>query len=185
MTFMTKRDFVAASVAGLGFATLGGPALAMKREKIDRLIGQAQNLLRQEVPNAARLLDESAGYLMMPRIRKAGFGIGGAYGEGALMVGGAPVQYYSVAAGSFGLQFGVEQYSSALFFGTDSRLNKFRNRDGWTVGADLEYTAWDEGEDADIDNHTISETVYGVVFGQEGLHIGATLEGSKYSTITR
>ena len=114
-----------------------------------------------------------------------GLGFGGAYGEGALMVGGAPVQYYSVLAGSFGFQIGIEQYSSALFFGTDNRLNKFRSRDGWTVGADLEYTAWDQGEDADIDNHTVLETVYGVVFGQEGLHVGATLEGSKYSTITR
>ena len=181
---LTKRSFIAGT-AGLGLCTLSGPAFAMKRAKIDRLIRQAEDTLRVEVPNAARLLEESAGYLMMPRIRKAGLGFGGAYGEGALMVGGAPVQYYSVLAGSFGFQIGIEQYSSALFFGTDNRLNKFRSRDGWTVGADLEYTAWDQGEDADIDNHTVLETVYGVVFGQEGLHVGATLEGSKYSTITR
>ena len=184
MTHLNKRAFIAGA-GGLALAPFAGPAFAMKRAKIDRLIAQAEVTLQQEVPSAARLLSESAGYLMMPRVRRAGLGFGGAYGEGALIVGGAPVQYYSVAAGSFGLQIGIEQYSSALFFGTDSRLQKFRSRDGWTIGADLEYTAWDKGEDADIDNNTVLETVYGVVFGQEGLHIGATLEGSKYSTITR
>ena len=184
MTHLSKRGFIAGS-GGLGLVALGGPAFAMKRAKIDRLISQAELTLQQEVPSAARLLGESAGYLMMPRVRRAGLGFGGAYGEGALIIGGEAVQYYSVAAGSFGFQIGIEQYSSALFFGTDSRLQKFRSRDGWTVGADLEYTAWDKGEDADIDNNTILETVYGVVFGQEGLHIGATLEGSKYSTISR
>ena len=107
MTHLTKRDFVAGA-AGMGLVTLGGPAFAMKRAKIDRLIAQAEITLRQEVPSAGRLLEESAGYLMMPRVRRAGLGFGGAYGEGALIVDGAPVQYYSVAAGSFGIQIGIE-----------------------------------------------------------------------------
>jgi len=121
----------------------------------------------------------------MPRVRRAGLGFGAAYGEGALLIGGAPVEYYSVAAASFGLQIGIQQYASAIFFTTEDRLSKFRRRDGWTVGADLEYTAWDQGEAADIDSNTYKEETYGVVFSQEGLHVGATLEGSKYSRISR
>ncbi|MBT3953662.1 MAG: twin-arginine translocation pathway signal sequence domain protein, partial [Rhodobacterales bacterium] len=37
----------------------------------------------------------------------------------------------------------------------------------------------------DIDSNTYTDDVYGVIFGQEGLHIGISLEGSKYSRIVR
>ena len=180
---------VFAATAVVGLVAMGGCASTANspasRADISNSSSQALNQLVRDNPAAAAISKQSRAVLIFPSIVKAGLVFGGAYGEGALIVDGAPVQYYSAAAGSFGIQIGIEQYSSALFFGTDSRLQKFRSRDGWTAGADLEYTAWDHGEDADIDNHTVLETVYGVVFGQEGLHIGATLEGSKYSTITR
>lgn len=185
MSISTRRQFIAATGAGvLGTAT-GFPAVAASRRKIDRRIESALQNLQENSPNLATLIDSSAGVLLMPRVRRAGLGFGAAYGEGALLIGRAPVEYYSVAAASFGLQIGVQQYSSALFFTNEDRLAKFRRRDGWTIGADLEYTAWDLGDAADIDSVTASDEVYGVVFGQEGLHIGATLEGSKYSRISR
>ena len=95
---LTKREFIAGT-AGLGMTTLAGPAFAMKRAKIDRLIRQAEDTLRVEVPNAARLLEESAGYLMMPRVRKAGLGFGGAYGEGALIVASRNLSFLPLHVG--------------------------------------------------------------------------------------
>jgi lipid-binding SYLF domain-containing protein len=185
MSISTRRQFIVASSAGLVGATTGFPAIAASRRKIDRRIDSALSALSDAGPNLSSLVDSSAGILMMPRVRRAGLGFGAAYGEGALLIGQAPVEYYSVAAASFGLQIGIQQYSSALFFTSEERLAKFRRRDGWTVGADLEYTAWNLGEVADLDTNTASDEVYGVVFSQEGLHIGATLEGSKYSRISR
>jgi lipid-binding SYLF domain-containing protein len=185
MSISTRRQFIASSSAGIIGTAAGFPAIAANRRKIDRRIDSALRDLEENTPNLAGLVDSSAGVLLMPRVRRAGLGFGAAYGEGALLIGRAPVEYYSVAAASFGLQIGIQQYSSALFFTSEKRLAKFRNRDGWTVGADLEYTAWDLGDSADIDTVTASDEVYGVVFGQEGLHIGATLEGSKYSRISR
>tara|TARA_R110002096_G_scaffold97354_4_gene217057 strand:+ start:64050 stop:64607 length:558 start_codon:yes stop_codon:yes gene_type:complete len=185
MSHTTRRQFIAATSAGLIGTATAFPAIAASRRKIDRRIENAISNLQNKAPNVAQLLDTSAGVLLMPRVRRAGLGFGAAYGEGALLIGQAPVEYYSVAAASFGLQIGIQQYSSALFFTNEDRLAKFRRQDGWTVGADLEYTAWDIGDSADIDTNTISDEIYGVVFGQEGLHIGATLEGSKYSRISR
>jgi lipid-binding SYLF domain-containing protein len=185
MSNSTRRQFIAATSAGLIGATTAFPAIGASRRKIDRRIDSALADLEETSSALGQLIDTSAGVLLMPRIRRAGLGFGAAYGEGALLIGRAPVEYYSVAAASFGFQIGIQQYASALFFTSEKRLAKFRRRDGWTVGADLEYTAWDKGDTADIDTNTSSDEVYGVVFSQEGLHIGATLEGAKYSRISR
>ena len=64
-------------------------------------------------------------------------------------------------------------------------MHVFDRQDGWTVGADLGYTLIDQGDVVDIDSNTYLDDVYGVIFGQEGLHLGITLEGSKYSRIVR
>jgi len=185
MSHSTRRQFIAASSACAFTIGSTGTAFAASRRKIDRRIDSALLDLQDVSPQLQQLVYSSAGILLMPRVRRAGLGFGAAYGEGALLIGGAPVEYYSVAAASFGLQIGIQQYASAVFFTTEDRLAKFRRRDGWTVGADLEYTAWDQGENADIDSNTYKEETYGVVFSQEGLHVGATLEGSKYSRISR
>ncbi|GLQ34309.1 twin-arginine translocation pathway signal sequence domain-containing protein [Amylibacter marinus] len=185
MSISNRRDFILSSGAVVAASALASPALAASRGKIDRRVRSAINVIRTQMPQVSRLYDQSAGVLMMPRVRRAGLGFGAAYGEGSLLIGETPVDYYSVAAASFGLQFGVQQYSSALFFSDSEKLTKFRRQDGWTAGADLEFTVWDQGDTIDIDTNTGSDRIYGVVFSQEGLHLGATLEGSKYSRISR
>jgi lipid-binding SYLF domain-containing protein len=77
--------------------------------------------------------------LVMPLVTEAGFGFGGAYGRGALRVGGATVDYYSAIAGTFGLQIGAQQYAHTLFFMTEEALRNFRNSPGWSAGADVRY----------------------------------------------
>jgi len=49
--------------------------------------------------------------LIFPRVLKAGFGIGGEYGEGALYVNNEKVEYYSTASASIGLQIGAQARS--------------------------------------------------------------------------
>lgn len=183
MTNWTRRGFILSSTAvGMGACTGTG---SREGENINRRVARSVDEMRNTIPFTNRLLDEAAGVLVMPAVAKAGLGWGGAYGEGSLLIGEAPVDYYSVVAASFGLQIGVQTFSSALFFMSSDRLRKFRERNGWTVGADLEYTLLEDGENAALDSNTIKDTVYGVVFGQKGLHVGATLEGSKYSRVIR
>ena len=69
--------------------------------------------------------------LVMPKVIKAGFMIGGAHGEGALRLND-PVDgyekhggYYSVFAASFGWQIGVQRTSHVLFFMTP-RISEMR-----------------------------------------------------------
>ena len=54
--------------------------------------------------------------LVFPKVYKAGIGIGGEYGEGALRVGGKTVDYYSTAAASIGFQLGAQAKSIIVLF---------------------------------------------------------------------
>lgn len=154
-------------------------------DRINMRVNFALEEMREAVPFASKLYNDAAGVLVMPSVAKAGLGWGGSYGEGSLLIGDAPVDFYQVISASVGLQIGIQAFSSALFFMSSERLRKFREKNGWTVGADLEYTLLQSGETAALDSNTYQDTVFGLVWGQRGLHIGATLEGSKYSRIIR
>ena len=181
----SRRSFLIGSTAGIMATSISYPALAASRNRIDSRVDTAMRQLRNLGNKFSNLIDSSAGILIMPRIRRGSIGLGTSYGEGSLLIGRAPVEYYSMASVSFGPQFGIQRYSSAMFFTSERSLSRFRRQDGWTVGADLGYTLMDQADVVDIDSNTYLDDVYGVIFGQEGLHLGITLEGSKYSRIVR
>ena len=56
--------------------------------------------------------------LVFPSITKAGLGIGGQYGTGAMREGNRTVGYYNIIAGNFGFQIGAQTFSQAYFFNT-------------------------------------------------------------------
>ena len=121
----------------------------------------------------------------MPDVVKGGLIIGGSYGEGALKVGGATDGFYSVAAASVGYQIGVQTTSHALFFMTQDALDGFKNSEGWELGADAEFTVPGDGISLNVDSTTAKSPVIAVIFAQDGLLAGASLEGAKYSRIVR
>ncbi len=181
----TRRGFILSAGAGMTAACSGGTK-NRARDRIDNNVASAVRDMKILHPFTVDLANNAAGMLVMPKIRKAGFGLGGSYGEGSLLIGGAPVDYYNLIAASFGFQAGAQQFSSVLFFMDSNHLREFRERDGWTLGADLEFTLLDNAAGAaGIDNNTYPDAVYAIVFNQGGLMVGASLEGAKYSRIVR
>ena len=67
---------------------------------------------------------------------KAGFGFGGEYGEGSLLVRGHPAAYYNTVSASFGFQLGAQARSVIIMFMTPEALDGFNRKDGWKVGVD-------------------------------------------------
>mmetsp|Transcript_1981 Transcript_1981/g.3720 ORF Transcript_1981/g.3720 Transcript_1981/m.3720 type:complete len:142 (+) Transcript_1981:2-427(+) len=134
-------------------------------------------------PNTVDLARKANGLLVMPLVTEAGFGLGGAYGRGALLVDNVTVDYYSVVKGSGGLQIGAQQFAHVLFFMTQDALSDFRRSPGWAAGADLEYVISDQGDSVAADTTTVLSPVLAAVFARAGLRIGATLEGTKYTRI--
>jgi lipid-binding SYLF domain-containing protein len=188
---LTRRHALTAFAAISAAALPGAPALAADAATIDARVRVALDQLWVQVPNARDLANRARGMLVMAEVVKGGFILGGAYGEGSLLLND-PVQgyekhagYYSVGAASVGLQIGVQSTSHVLFFMTEEALARFRRADGWEIGADAEVTFPDAGLNAGIDSSTFEKPVIGVVFAEDGLMIGVSLEGAKYSAINR
>ena len=150
---------------------------------IDARVDATLNQLYAEYPATRNLAAKAAGILVMPLVTEAGFGLGGAYGRGALRVGGATVDYYSVAKASGGLQIGAQQYAHVLFFMTEEAMTTFRRSPGYAAGANVEYAIIERGETIAAETTTSLAPVIAVIFGQAGLRVGATLEGVKYTRI--
>lgn len=151
--------------------------------KIDARVDATLNQMYDLYPNTRDLQSKATGLLVMPLITEAGFVFGGSYGRGALRINDYTVDYYSAVAGSAGLQIGASQYSHVLFFMTEDALEDFRRSSGWAAGGDLEYVVSDQGDSLAADTNTLTSPILAAVFGQAGLRIGATLEGTKYTRV--
>jgi lipid-binding SYLF domain-containing protein len=164
---------------------LASSVLAASAEKIDRESNKALEVFREDVNGADVFLNQAAGYLIFPRVIKAGIGIGGETGEGALRVGGQTIAYYRTSAGSIGFQLGAQAKSIVIAFMTPESLQKFRDSSGWKVGVDGSVALIDLGGGKTIDSTNIKDPVVGFIFGSKGLMYNLTLEGSKISKLDK
>jgi len=174
---------IGAGSAALLTAGCGNGVGSRGADTIDARVDSTLNFLYSRYPNTTELRDKASGVLVMPVVTKAGFGIGGAFGRGALRVNDTSVDYYSATSGSVGLQIGAQQYSHALYFMTDQALADFRRAPGWAAGADAEFVLNESGENITAETTTALSPVIALIFGQAGLSAGATLKGTKYTRI--
>jgi lipid-binding SYLF domain-containing protein len=150
--------------------------------RIDGRVDATRDFLFGRYPGTRDLAARAAGVLYMPLVTEAGFGVGGAYGRGALRINDVTVDYYSTTKATIGFQIGAQQYAHALFFLTEAALGDFRRSPGWAAGADVRYATPDQGASLGKETTEI-DPVIALVFGQSGLIAGATLAGVKYTRI--
>jgi lipid-binding SYLF domain-containing protein len=139
----------------------------------------------KEVKGAKEFLQASKGVLVFPRVYKAGFWLGGEYGEGALRIDGKTAEYYSLAAGSYGFQFGAQVKTVILVFLQNDALEKFRKGEGWKAGVDGSVAVADVGVGQAIDSATFKEPIIAFIIDQKGLMLNLTLEGAKFTKINK
>jgi lipid-binding SYLF domain-containing protein len=158
---------------------------AASAEKINIGVNNTLKRFSKEVSGSSEFLETAKGVLVFPSVIKAGFGIGGEYGEGALRISGKTVEYYNTAAASIGLQLGAQSKSIVLVFLTKKALSNFRKSKGWKAGVDgsVAVLKWGVGED--INTVDIKDPIVGFVFSNKGLMYNLTIEGSKFSKIDR
>ncbi len=181
---LSRRGF-AFGMAGLTLTAACGNGVGNSNAAtIDARVDATLTEMYAKFPNTVEIANKANGMLVMPLITDAGLIIfGGAYGQGALRINGATVDYYSAISGTAGLQFGAQQYAHVLFFMTEDALNDFRRSSGWTAGADIGYVVDATGNSLSTDTTTLRSPVLAAVFGQAGLKFGATVEGTKYTRI--
>ena len=139
----------------------------------------------RQIGGARQLAQKAVGVLVFPSVVKAGFGFGGEYGEGILLIHGRPSGYYNLISGSFGFQIGVQERSVIIMFMTNEALADFNRRAGLKVGVDASVAIVTIGAGGSIDTNTITSPVIGFILDPKGLMYNLTLEGSKISRISR
>jgi lipid-binding SYLF domain-containing protein len=160
-------------------------ARAATAKQIDAKVGAAMGRFLHEVSGAKEFLQSAKGVLVFAGVIKAGIGIGGEYGEGALRIGGKIVDYYSLTSASIGLQFGAQKKDVVLVFMEVQSLKKFRESNAWNVGVDGSVALIDIGAGKSIDTMNVKDSIVGFVVGQKGLMYNLTLEGSKISKLKK
>jgi len=156
---------------------------AKTKGEINASVKAAMNRFKKQVKGGTEYLKGAKGVLVLPNITKAGFVVGGKYGQGALQVGGKTVDYYSLAEGSVGWQIGAQKYDMVILFMTDEVLKKFRSSENWEAGVDAEVTLIAVGAELTVDTLRSQHPIAGFVFDQKGLMGGASLKGAKFTRI--
>ncbi len=158
-------------------------ALAASASEINGKVSAALTSLYKSAPGSYTLAKEAKGILVFPDIVKAGFIIGGQYGDGALRKNGRTVAYYRSLAASYGLQAGVQSFGYVLFFMDNESLNYLDQSKGWEIGTGPSIVVLDEGFGKKFSSTTLQKGVYAFIFSQKGLMAGIGLEGSKITRI--
>jgi lipid-binding SYLF domain-containing protein len=173
-----------ALLVGLGGAS--APRVEAKSARqIDIEVRATMEDFFARVHGSRELVNKSAAVLVFPTVIKAGIGVGGEYGEGALLTRQRTMDYYNLVSASIGFQLGAQARSVIIVFMTPEALSSFRRTRGWKVGVDASVAIITVGAGGSIDTSRIASPIVGFIFDNKGLMYNLTLEGSKISRIHR
>ena len=134
--------------------------------------------------HAARQLKRAAGVLVFGDLVKMGFGLGGEFGEGALIVDGEIVEFYALAGKDYGVPEDAGFKAKAIVFRSEKALRTFRDSPSWKVGRNAVVpvvTSLDKPGKV----LRSSDPIIGFVFTDTGLVPGMSLDGNKITRIAR
>jgi lipid-binding SYLF domain-containing protein len=164
---------------------LASPASAASGSELQNASKAALQNLIATVPAAQSLNAKAVAVLVFPSITKAGFIVGGQYGEGVLWRKGKASGYFSTAGASYGLQAGAQTYGYAMFFMRESALNALTDADGFEVGVGPSVVVMDQGMAKTATTTTLQDDIYAFIFGQSGLMAGVGVQGNKITAIDK
>jgi lipid-binding SYLF domain-containing protein len=184
MKVISPKSFVSMAVIAV-ISLISAWALAADTAAIDKHVAATMDRFEALSAKHRDMVAHAAGVLVFPSITKAGAGLGGEHGEGALLEGGKTVGYYSISGASIGLTLGASRHSEVVLFNTQAALDKFKKGGDWSIGADTSVAIMKTGAGGDYDVETLHKPVLVFVFGEKGLMGDASLKGAKISKIAQ
>lgn len=181
---LTRANFLRGAVAALPMLAVGRAVLAETDQQavIDGARKTLADLHRDKAfGNARALLQQARGVMIVPKLWKGGFIVGGEGGEGVVMLRGktgwSDPAFYAIGSASFGLQIGLQQAEMVMLVMTEKGVQALL-RDEFKLGAQ-----------AGIAVATLGSGVQGAIGGASGPDVvvwssgtgvygGLTLEGS-------
>jgi lipid-binding SYLF domain-containing protein len=164
-------------------ALTGTPALALDTAALDKQVAATLDHFYTLARDNRFLADNAIAVLVFPRITKAGIGVGGEHGNGALLESGKTVGYYSISGGSIGLTLGAARYSEVILFNSPEARDQFVKGADWLIGADASVAVINTGAGGIYDTRTLEKQVLAFVFGEKGLMGDASLKGARISKV--
>jgi lipid-binding SYLF domain-containing protein len=171
---------LAAAVMTLALTTA---ALGANTAAIDTRVADTLSRFYSQNDHHREMAQKASAILVFPRVTKAGAGVGGEFGEGALEVGGHTVGYYKVTGGSVGATLGVARHSEVILFMTDAARDHFMNSHDWSIGGDASVAVAHHGAGTEYDTAELRKPVLAFVFNEKGLMGDVSLEGAKISKL--
>lgn len=169
----------------LAMLFFGTAVHADSRTEIDRQARTVLNQLIASNPAAKKLSEKAVATLVFPAVIKAGFMVGGQYGDGVLFKWGRPAAYYNTAGGSFGLQLGAQQYGYVLFFMKESALGALDATQGFEIGVGPTVVLVDDGMAKSLTTITAQDDIYAFITGQVGAMAGIGIQGNKITKLAK
>jgi lipid-binding SYLF domain-containing protein len=160
-------------------------AHAESRAELDRSARSVLNQLIASNANAKKLNEKAIATLVFPAVTKAGFMVGGHYGDGVLLRQGKPAAYYNTAGGSFGLQAGAQQYGYVLFFMKEAALNALDSTQGFEIGVGPSVVLVDQGVATSTTTITAQDDIYAFITAQKGAMAGLGIQGNKITKLAK
>ena len=170
-------------IVGALCALVSHAALAAGANQIASDANASLQKLYAAVPAAKELGPKAHAILVFPKVTKAGLGVGGQFGEGALLKGGKAIAFYNTTGVSTGLQAGAQQFGYALFFMNANALAQLDKTEGFEVGVGPSVVVMDEGKAKSTTTTSMKDDIYAFIFGQKGLMAGLGVQGNKITKI--
>ena len=160
-------------------------AHAESRAELDRSARTVLNQLVASNANAKKLNEKAIATLVFPTVTKAGFIVGGQYGDGVLFRNGRPAAYYNTAGGSYGLQAGAQQYGYVMFFMKEAALSALDSTQGFEVGVGPSVVLVDQGVATSTTTITSQDDIYAFITAQKGAMAGIGIQGNKITKLAK
>jgi lipid-binding SYLF domain-containing protein len=169
-----KTLVIAAATMALG-SVVALPAAAQDEDDLEE-IREVIAVMTERDPGMQEWFNTSHAYAVFPNVGKAGFGIGGARGNGIAYVGGTPVGKTKLSAVTIGLQVGGQSFVEVIFFKDQTAWADF-TRENFEFGAQVSAVALSAGVSADM---AYNGGVAVVTMAKGGLMYEATVSGQKF-----
>jgi SH3 domain-containing YSC84-like protein 1 len=164
-------------------APLAARAETDQQVVVDRACNTIEDLRHDKAfGNARELLHKARAVLIVPRLYKGGFIVGGEGGNGVLLVHGSgntwsDPAFYGIGAASFGLQAGLEQSEAVLLVMTQKGLDALlRNQFKIGAQAGIAVATLGSGVEGAIGGASGPDIV--VWSSSSGVYAGISLDGS-------
>ena len=166
-------------ILAIAFAINVTPTFGQSTARKNKVIADSHTAKAEFIksdPLMKGLFEKAAGYVIFPNVGKAGFGIGGAAGNGVVYEHNTMIGMAKLSQLSIGFQAGGQAYREVIFFESKKELERFKES-RFEFSAQASAVAVTEGASANV-KYTNGVMVFTMQKG--GLMYEASIGGQKF-----